>query len=191
MRPIFPTPGPRSKPLPFLPPDPGLPQDAHQQAAAYVLRVWIRDPKLYTAAFHVLVIATGYHFLKGRCPIKRESQFQGTKLVADSKHLSGVAILLQVVLQHSNHRVRVCAHAIDEPEDELRIIRCVHVHLPVFAFTLTFCRWSKNRCERFTGKRYPHRPWHTPPRVPHLPRNRFSGSILTLIHHAWRTCYFI
>src|ERR1017187_10380385 len=67
MRPIFPTPGPRSKPLPFLPPDPGLPQDAHQQAAAYVLRVWIRDPKLYTAAFHVLVIATGYRRLEAQC----------------------------------------------------------------------------------------------------------------------------
>lgn len=55
-----------SKRLPFLPLDAGLPQDAHQQAATYILRVGIRDPELSSASLHVLVIAAGHRRLEAQ-----------------------------------------------------------------------------------------------------------------------------
>ena len=51
----------KSEGFPFLSLDAGLPKDAHQQAPTDVLRVRIQDPKLSSAAFHVLVVAAGEH----------------------------------------------------------------------------------------------------------------------------------
>jgi hypothetical protein len=52
-------PGTKSKRFPFLALDPGLPKDAHQQAATDVLGVRIRDPKFSSAPLHVLASAAG------------------------------------------------------------------------------------------------------------------------------------
>src|ERR1035441_10696150 len=56
--------GTKSKRFPFLPRDPGLPKDAHQQAAPDVLGVRIRDPKFSSAPLHVLVVAAGHGWLE-------------------------------------------------------------------------------------------------------------------------------
>jgi hypothetical protein len=49
----------KSEGFPFLSLDAGLPKDAHQQAPTDVPGVRIRDPKLSSAPFHVLVAAAG------------------------------------------------------------------------------------------------------------------------------------
>ena len=72
--PVWTLPGTESKRFPFLPLDPGLPKDAHQQAAPDILRVRIRYPKPSSAPLHVLVIAAGYRRL-GALSTEASDQF--------------------------------------------------------------------------------------------------------------------
>ena len=57
----------------FLPLDPGLSKDSHQQAAPDVIRVRIRDPELSSTPLHVLVICRRIQVTRSQARAGRRS----------------------------------------------------------------------------------------------------------------------